>query len=154
MATLYTPAILALATSLATWPWDAALSLRGEARSASCGSTLRLGLAVDAGGAITRIGMLPRACAIGQAAAAIFAARALGLTAADIGRSRDAIARWLAGEGALPDWPGLDAIALARHYPARHGAILLPWRAAGAALEGQVHVFDPPLSWGGGSPPG
>jgi hypothetical protein len=30
----------------------------------------------------------------------------------------------------LPDWPGLTAIAAARDYPARHGAIMLAWQAA------------------------
>ncbi|WP_260921839.1 hypothetical protein [Novosphingobium sp. 9] len=34
------------------------------------------------------------------------------------------------GEGALPEWPGLDAIAAARDYPARHGAVMLVWDAA------------------------
>jgi hypothetical protein len=34
----------------------------------------------------------------------------------------------------LPDWPGVEAIAAARDYPARHGAIMLPWTAARDAL--------------------
>jgi len=44
------------------------------------------------------------------------------------------MAAWLGGAGQMPDWPGLAAIAAARDYPARHGAILLPWRAALDAL--------------------
>ncbi|MGB3320231.1 MAG: iron-sulfur cluster assembly scaffold protein, partial [Sphingopyxis granuli] len=47
-----------------------------------------------------------------------------------------AIAGWFAGEGAAPDWPGFDLLAPARDYPARHGAILLPFDAAVAALAG------------------
>jgi NifU-like protein involved in Fe-S cluster formation len=35
----------------------------------------------------------------------------------------------------MPDWPGIDLIAVARDYPARHGAIMLAWEAALSALE-------------------
>jgi NifU-like protein involved in Fe-S cluster formation len=131
---LYTPDVLALATSLTIYPLDAALPLRGEARSPSCGSTLTMGIETDAVGVIRRIGLAAHACAIGQASAAIFAAGAPGLGGAAIERASMAIATWLAGEGEMPDWPGLAAIAEARAYPARHGAILLAWRAASQAL--------------------
>jgi NifU-like protein involved in Fe-S cluster formation len=127
---LYTPEVLGLATSLAAFPWDETLPLRGDARSRSCGSTIALGLATDADGRIDRVALRSSACAIGQAAAAIFAAAAPGRDAREIERAEQAIAAWLAGEGALPDWPGLTAIAAARDYPARHGAIMLAWQAA------------------------
>ena len=129
-AALYTPEVLALATSLANWPWDDALPLQGEARSRSCGSTLALGLALDDAGRIARIGLRSRACAIGQAAAAIFANAATGQDAAGIARAHDAMRAWLDGTGDLPGWPGLAAIAPARDYPGRHDAILLAWTAA------------------------
>jgi NifU-like protein involved in Fe-S cluster formation len=41
---------------------------------------------------------------------------------------------WLDDEGPAPDWPDLTLVAPARAYPARHGAMLLPWKAAAAAL--------------------
>lgn len=129
-ATLYTPEVLALATGLAAYPWDETLPLKGEARSKSCGSTIRLGLGLDAAGRIERIALRSQACAIGQAAAAIFAGAAPGRDAHEIERADEAIAAWLAGEGELPDWPGLETIAAARAYPARHGAIRLAWQAA------------------------
>jgi NifU-like protein involved in Fe-S cluster formation len=129
-ATLYTPEVLALATRLAAYPWDEMLPLKGEARSKSCGSTIALGLAIDAQGRIERVAMRSQACAIGQAAAAIFAKAAPGRDARAIREADDAITAWLAGEGGLPDWPGLDTIAAARDYPARHGAIRLAWQAA------------------------
>lgn len=134
-AALYTPAVLAAATGLAVFPWDDALPLTGEARSRACGSTLALALAVDAAGRITRVGLRPHACAIGQAAAHAFAAAAPGRDRAEIAAARAAIGQWLAGEGALPDWPGLDVIAAAQAYPSRHGAIVLAWDAALAALD-------------------
>ena len=129
-ATLYTPEILALATGLAGYAWDEALPLKGEARSKSCGSTIALGLGLDDKGRIDRVALRSQACAIGQAAAAIFAKAAPGRDACAIAEADDAIAAWLAGQGELPDWPGLATIAPARDYPARHGAIRLAWQAA------------------------
>jgi NifU-like protein involved in Fe-S cluster formation len=131
---LYTPELLALAVSLAQYPADPALPLHGSARSKSCGSTLAADFALDGQGRNERLGMQVRACAVGQAAAAIFAAAASGRRLADIEAAQAALTAWLAGEGALPDWPGLAAISPARDFPARHGAIMLPWNAARDAL--------------------
>lgn len=135
MATaLYTPQVLALATSLSAFPANPDLPLHGTARSLTCGSTVTVGLAVDPAGAIARIGLSCHACAIGQAATAIFAAAAVGTSHERIAAVEAAVADWLGGKADRPDWPGLEAIAPARAFPARHGAILLPWKAALAAL--------------------
>lgn len=131
---LYTPPVLALATGLAAWPWDETLTVTAEARSRACGSTLKLGLELDDDGHVARIGLRCQACAIGQAAAAIFAGAAPGRMLADIAREGDAIAEWLAGNADMPEWPGLETIAAAAAYPGRHGAIMLPWNAASALL--------------------
>lgn len=134
-AALYTPEVLALATGLARYPLTGDLPLRGEARSKSCGSTIEVGIAADANGTVERIGLRAHSCAIGQAAAALFAAHAPGFDRSRIEAAHDQIALWLAGtRDAMPDWPGLAVLAAARAYPARHGAILLAWRAALAAL--------------------
>jgi NifU-like protein involved in Fe-S cluster formation len=130
---LYTPELLALAVSLAEYPADPALPLHGHARSKSCGSTLAADLAVDGEGRIERLGLQVRACAVGQASAALFARAARGRSPAEIDAAHAALTRWLAG-GALPDWPGLEILVPARDYPARHGAIMLPWTAARDAL--------------------
>ncbi|WP_336977234.1 iron-sulfur cluster assembly scaffold protein [Altererythrobacter fulvus] len=131
---LYTPELLALTLRLAEYPWDESLPLKGDARSRSCGSTLAMGLSLDAEGRVARIGLRARACAVGQASAAIFADAAKGLAFEQIESAHDAMARWLAGEGHLPDWPGISAIEAARAFPGRHGAMMLPWQAALAAL--------------------
>ena len=131
---LYTPEILGLTAALADFPADVSLPLCGSARSKSCGSTVTVQLAIDDAGLIAGLGIAAHACAIGQAATAIFARAATGRSATDIAEAESAIAAWLAGEGALPDWPGLSPIAPAAAYPARHGAILLAWRAALSAL--------------------
>ncbi len=129
-AVLYTPEVLGLATGLAAYRLDDILTLRGEARSRSCGSTLTLGLALDDEGRVARVGLRSQACAIGQASAAIFAQAASGHSPAEIVDTAHAVERWLAGEGEIPAWPGIAAIAPGREYPGRHGAIMLPWSAA------------------------
>jgi NifU-like protein involved in Fe-S cluster formation len=131
---LYTPELLALAVDLAQWPRLGGAALQGEARSPTCGSTLAIDLELDRAGRIERLGMRVRACAVGQAAAAIFAAQAVGRDAGQIGETLGQLEAWLAGGGPVPDWPGLAPIEPARAYAARHGAMLLPWKAALAAL--------------------
>lgn len=131
---LYSPALLALATELADHPLLEGLSRRAEARSRTCGSTVVLGCDVDAGGMVTRLGMQVTACAVGQASAALLARSAVGRSAAQVERTLAGIEAWLAGEQPLPDWPDLALIEAAQAHPGRHGALLLPWKAALAAL--------------------
>lgn len=131
---LYTPEVLGLATSLAGYSWDDSLPFQGSARSRSCGSAITLGLSTDGEGRIADIAVRSQACAIGQAAAAIFANGARSQTGAEIRSAHDAMKKWLAGTGPMPDWPGLSAIASAQEYPGRHAAILLAWQAASEIL--------------------
>jgi NifU-like protein involved in Fe-S cluster formation len=132
---LYTPELLALAVELAEYPPLDAAPAHGEARSPTCGSTLAMDLALDDGGRIARLGLRVRACAVGQASAAIFARHAPGRDLASLRDTLAGLEAWLDDEGRpMPDWPDLALVEPARAYPARHGAILLPWRAAAAAL--------------------
>ena len=133
-AKLYSPALLGLATGLAQYPFDPELPLTAEARSRSCGSVIALGLALDGGGRVVRIGMRVSACAIGQASAALLAQGAIGAEPAQIASTTIDLSAWLAGEGDLPSWPGLEPLAPALAHPGRHGALLLPWKAAVEAL--------------------
>ncbi|WP_374412956.1 iron-sulfur cluster assembly scaffold protein [Novosphingobium colocasiae] len=129
-ATLYTPQVLELATALAGFPLDARFVDTARARSPSCGSTIEMGLLFDADAAVTHVGLRSQACAIGQASAAIFARHAIGRSFAEIRDTAQAVSAWLKGEGAVPAWPGMEAIAPAPGYPGRHGAVMLPWNAA------------------------
>lgn len=131
---LYTRDLLALAVSLAAWPLDPASPFSAEARSPTCGSTVRFGCSIGAAGLVDKPGVAVTACAIGQAAAALFIVSAAGRDRQSIQAARNAIARWLTDDGPLPEWPGLAVLDPARAYPARHGAILLAWNAALAAL--------------------
>ncbi|NVE94036.1 iron-sulfur cluster assembly scaffold protein [Altererythrobacter lutimaris] len=134
VAKLYTSEVLGLAVQLARYPLSDDFASRGEARSRTCGSSLTMGLSQGDDGEITQIGMQVSACAIGQAAAAIFAADAKGRTLADIERAKASLEGWLHGAEEMPAWSGISTLEEARSYSSRHGAILLPWSAAIEAL--------------------
>ncbi|UVI38864.1 iron-sulfur cluster assembly scaffold protein [Qipengyuania spongiae] len=131
---LYTPEVLALAVELAAYPPLSDPASHAELRSRTCGSVARIGLATDGEGAIETIGLKMSACAIGQAAAAIFAGDAQGKKAEDLDSAVAAVEVWLAEGGPRPEWPRLELLDAAVAHPGRHEAILLPWRAAAAAL--------------------
>lgn len=131
---LYTPQMLAAAVELAGFPPLEGAQFGGTARSATCGSTLEMGLSLDGSGRISTLGMKVRACAVGQAAAAIFARHAVGNGRDEMIDALEAFTAWLENDGPQPDWPDVALIAPARDYAGRHGAILLPWKAAVAAL--------------------
>lgn len=131
---LYTPELLGLATGLADFPLTDDLPLRAEERSRTCGSVIMLGLGLDDYGLVSAVGIRISACAIGQASAALMAQWIRGDNPGHVRLTAVALERWLAGEGELPHWPGIEALAPARDHPGRHGALLLPWKAASAAL--------------------
>lgn len=141
MTALYTQDILTLAVSLADYPLSDDLPLQAEARSRSCGSTVKIGLALDEEGHVQRCGALVSACAIGQAASALCFAGLQGKHAAAIASTQAEIKAWLANADVpTPDWPGLARLEAARSYPGRHGAILLPWTAALEALSSKAEA--------------
>lgn len=131
---LYTPQLLALAVSLGHSPFDPAMPLSGDARSRTCGSTVRLSCRLNDEGRVEDLGVRVAACAVGQAATAVFVKGAIGRNSVEIATARDQIGAWLLSGEILPFWSGLESLAAARAYPARHGAILLAWEAALDAL--------------------
>jgi len=137
-APLYNRDILALAVATSEYLPIADARHRVSKRAPLCGSAIILDLDTDDSGRITRVGMHVEACALGQASAALLARHATGLGLTELRAARESIVGWFAGEGAEPEWPGFDLLAPARDYPARHGAILLPFDAAIAALEDQA----------------
>ena len=134
MTKLYTPEILGLAVELAHYPRLASADRTAEARSRTCGGTLTLDLALDGKRRVDALGLGVSACAIGQAAAAIFAREARGRAAEEMLAALGEIETWLSDDRSLPNWPGIAVLQPATAFPARHGAILLPWRAAVDAL--------------------
>ena len=133
-APLYTRDILRLAASIPHLGRLAEAEASVERRAPVCGSSIIVDLVLDEAGRVAVLGQEVRACAFGQASAALMGAHAHGRTAAELGETRDALAAWLAGTREDPGaWPGLDVLAPARRLTARHGAILLPFQAVAEA---------------------
>lgn len=137
-APLYNRDILRLAASAPASERLAAPMATVEKRSPICGSRVTVDVNVDAQGRVSEIGMLVRACALGQASSSLLAAHVIGRTPNQLTEVRDKLTAWLAGEGALPDWPGLDIFTPALLHSARHASIRLAFEAAAeaAALAG------------------
>lgn len=134
-AKLYSTELLSLATELSTYPFDGGLPLTAEVRSRTCGSTLRISAECDDAGSLSSLGFAVSACAVGQAAATIFARSSVGCDQAAIARSLAEIENWLSTEDApLPRWPGFAPLEAAREHRGRHGALVMPWKAAIEAL--------------------
>lgn len=132
-APLYNSQILRLAASIPFQERLEAPAGTSEKRSPICGSRVTVDIDM-AEGRVAAVGMLVRACALGQASAALMAAHVVGRTAAELAEARDELTAWLAGERAeLPEWPGLDLFVPALPHSARHPSIRLAFEAAAEA---------------------
>jgi NifU-like protein involved in Fe-S cluster formation len=75
-----------------------------------------------------------RACALGQASAALLANNIIGRSATEIEDASLKLNAFLAGaEENIGNWPGMNVLTAARNYPARHASIRLPFEAAAEA---------------------
>ncbi|HEX8937830.1 MAG TPA: iron-sulfur cluster assembly scaffold protein [Sphingomicrobium sp.] len=135
-APLYTTEILRLAASLQEPHELEREDGRAELRSPTCGSRITLTVQLDENRRVQRLSMEVYACAFGQAAAALLDRHSRGRTHDEVSEAMLALSRWLADEQEeQAGWPGIVALAPARARKARHGAILLPFRALLAAME-------------------
>ena len=100
-ATLYNARILRLATTI---PHQARLSdpqATVSKRSPICGSRVTVDVVMDDGGRVAALGQEVRACALGQASAALMGEHALGRTAAELAEAATNSRRPRLG----PTWP-------------------------------------------------
>ena len=133
---VYTTEILRLAASLNEPRGLEREDGKAELRSPTCGSRITLVVQLDEDRRIEAISQTVHACAFGQATAALVERHARGRTHNDVAEAMLALSRWLSDEHAdEADWPGLVALEPARTRKARHGAIMLPFRALLAAIE-------------------
>lgn len=135
-APLYTTEILRLASSLAGPRALGDADGRSELRSPTCGSTIVTEVILDGDGRVAALSQEVRACAFGQASAALVEQAAPGRSAAEVEQALGELTDWLGGRRDDPGaWPGLDALSPARSKAGRHGAILLPFRALLEAMK-------------------
>lgn len=134
-AALYSRDILRLAASIPHLRRLEGAQASVEKSSPICGSRVVVDLIADREGRVAALGQEVRACALGQASAALMGAHAIGRSADELAAARDALAAFLAGARDDPgDWPGLDVFRGARRFTARHPSILLAFDAAAEAV--------------------
>jgi NifU-like protein involved in Fe-S cluster formation len=133
---LYSQRILALAADIPHIERLTAPQASVRRRSPLCGSTVTVDVTAD-GGRIAAFGQEVRACALGQASAAVAGAAMIGRTGAEVRLARDQLRAMLTEGGPVPDAPfeGYEALIPARDYRNRHASILLVLEAAAEAME-------------------
>ncbi|MBW4329621.1 iron-sulfur cluster assembly scaffold protein [Stakelama sp. CBK3Z-3] len=134
-APLYNKEILRLAASIPYHERLEAPMASVEKRSPICGSRVTVDVNVDGEGRVSELGMLVRACALGQASSSLLAANIIGRTPEELASARDSLTDWLAGGEGPPDWPGLDIFTPALPHSARHASIRLAFEAAAEAAQ-------------------
>jgi NifU-like protein involved in Fe-S cluster formation len=133
---LYSARILALAADI---PHHGRLSdAQGTARRRSplCGSTVTADVVIK-DGRIAGFAQDVKACALGQAAASVLGAVAIGRTLKELEVARDALRAMLKDGGPVPAAPfeAYEVLLPARDYKNRHASILLALEAICEATE-------------------
>jgi NifU-like protein involved in Fe-S cluster formation len=133
---LYTVEILRLAASIPHLGRLPAPHGKADARSPTCGSEVTVEVTLDSEGRVAELAQGVQACAFGQASAAVMGSSAVGRTAEEVEQALREFGDWLEAKRDDPGvWPGLTALTPARSRRARHGAMLLPFRALLGAIE-------------------
>jgi len=132
---LYSQRILALAADIPHSGRLANADATARRRSPLCGSTVTMDLRVR-DDRIEDMAQEVRACALGQASAAIAGGALVGRTQAEVERARDELRAMLQDNGPVPAAPfdGYEALLPARDYRNRHASIMLALEAAAEAF--------------------
>lgn len=133
---LYSGQILQLAAAIPHTDRLTSPDATVKKRSPLCGSTVTVDIVVR-DGRVTDFGQDVKACALGQAAAAVVGANVIGRNREEIETARDALKAMLRQDGPAPAAPfdGLEVLRPARDYKNRHASILLSLEATAEAME-------------------
>lgn len=131
LVTLYSGRILALAADIAHLGRLPAPTGTARKRSPLCGSTVTVDVVMK-DGRVVDFGQDVKACALGQASAAILGEVILGRSLAELEAAREMLRAMLKDNGAVPAAPfqGYEVLIPARAYKNRHASILLALDAA------------------------
>lgn len=138
---LYSGRILALAADIPHLGRLDAPMASVKKRSPLCGSAVTVDLNVE-NGEVSAYAQDVKACALGQAAAAVTGGAVLGRTLEELETARDALRAMLKQNGPVPAAPfdGFDVLEPAREYKNRHASILLSIEAACEAMTQAVQA--------------
>jgi NifU-like protein involved in Fe-S cluster formation len=133
---LYSGRILALAADIPHLGRLGTPDGTARRRSPLCGSTVTADVRV-ADGRVVEFAQDVKACALGQASAAVLGSVVLDRTLAELTAARDDLRALLKDGGPVPAAPfgGYEVLLPARDYKNRHASILLPLEAVVEAFE-------------------
>lgn len=133
---LYSARILALAADIPRVGHLEAPDAVVKKRAPLCGSTVTVELCVS-DGKVQDFAQDVKACALGQASAAVVGSVIVGATIDQVKTARDQLETMLKKDGPAPDAPfdGLEVLIPAREYKNRHASILLVLNASVEAIK-------------------
>jgi NifU-like protein involved in Fe-S cluster formation len=136
---LYSAKILALAANMPHAGRLGRPDASCEKTSRLCGSRIVADVVMD-GDRIVDFAQDVRACALGQACAAILGESVIGAGVEEVEAARDALRAMLKAGGAPPEgrFAGLALLAQVKDYPARHASTLLAFEACAEAARTAV----------------
>jgi len=106
-----------------------------------CGSKITVDVVVK-DGRVADFAQDVRACALGQAAAAVLGEHVIGADLGEIEVARDALSAMLKANGPVPTgrFSELSVLEVVKDYPARHASTLLAFEAAVEAVRTATHT--------------
>lgn len=133
---LYSGRILALATDMPRTERLAEPCATAKRRAPLCGSTVTVDVKVE-DGVVTDYAQDVKACALGQASAAIVGGAIVGQSVNTVRRGRDQLLAMLKEGGPVPEAPfgELEVLEPAKDYKNRHASIMLAFEATLAAID-------------------
>lgn len=138
---LYSAKILKLVANIPRTGRLAHPDASSEKISKLCGSRILVDLSVK-DGRVSDFAQEVKACALGQAAAAVLGAHVIGATPAEIEMARDALRAMLKSNGPAPEgrFSELSVLEAVKDYPARHTSTMLAFEAAAEAARAAVQA--------------
>jgi NifU-like protein involved in Fe-S cluster formation len=132
---LYSARILKLVANIPHAGRLAAPDASSEKISKLCGSRILIDVKVE-DGHVTDFAQEVKACALGQAAAAVLGAHVVGASLDEIEVAREALRAMLKANGPAPEgrFSELAVLEAVKDYPARHASTLLAFEAAAEAV--------------------
>lgn len=132
---LYSQRILALAADIPHRGKLSAPQASVKTRAPLCGSTVTVDLSLS-GGVVSEFAQDVKACALGQASAALLGQSIIGRSRLEVEAARDALLAMLKDNGPPPGapWQGYDVLEPAREYRNRHASIMLSLDATASAM--------------------
>ena len=128
---LYSNRILALCADIPHHVLLEDAQAMAQCRSPICGSSVDVSLSLK-NDIITHFGQRVKACALGQASAAVLGHHIIGCSVTKLQHARDELKNMLQNEGHPPSAPfeELENLLPAREFHNRHSSILLPFEAS------------------------